>query len=32
VKLIVEQYLKGRVSFLSSGDTGTVFSIWLPEA
>jgi signal transduction histidine kinase len=30
VKLIVEQYLKGRVSFASSPDSGTVFSIWVP--
>ena len=30
VKLIVEQYLGGRVSFLSSPEAGTVFSIWVP--
>ncbi len=32
VKLIVEQYLMGRVSFVSSPDEGTVFSIWVPDA
>jgi hypothetical protein len=31
VKLIVEQYLRGRVSFVSTSETGTVFSIWVPE-
>jgi signal transduction histidine kinase len=30
VKLIVEQYLNGKVSFTSSAQAGTVFSIWLP--
>lgn len=31
VKLIVEQYLMGRVSFISSPEEGTVFSIWVPD-
>lgn len=32
VKLIVEQYLMGRVSFVSTPEAGTVFSIWVPDA
>jgi signal transduction histidine kinase len=32
VKLMVEQYLMGRVSFVSTTDKGTVFSIWVPES
>ncbi len=31
VKLIVEQYLMGRVSFVSTPEAGTVFSIWVPD-
>lgn len=30
VKLLTEQYLKGKVDFESSEDTGTVFRIYLP--
>ncbi|HMU44589.1 MAG TPA: HAMP domain-containing sensor histidine kinase [Ignavibacteriaceae bacterium] len=30
VKLLAEQYLKGRVSFISNENTGTVFTIELP--
>ncbi len=30
VKLLVEQYLKGKVSFISNEELGTVFSISLP--
>jgi hypothetical protein len=32
VKLIVEHYLMGRVSFVSTRDEGTVFSIWVPDS
>ncbi len=31
VKLIVEQCLMGRVSFVSTADKDTVFSIWVPD-
>jgi K+-sensing histidine kinase KdpD len=30
VKLLVEQYLKGKVSFISSAEVGTIFTIELP--
>ena len=31
VKLIVQQYLKGRVDFISNAKDGTIFSIYLPK-
>ncbi|MCC7317948.1 MAG: hypothetical protein IT219_05405, partial [Bacteroidales bacterium] len=31
IKMFTEQYLKGKVSFVSTEDTKTVFSVFLPK-
>lgn len=32
IKLLTERYLRGKVSFVSSAETGTVFTVTLPES